>query len=64
MPLSKVTNHAVKSDRDGYGYKGMKDKQMDRWKSEYNGKRRVRKYSDVKDLKEIEIRQELLVLLY
>ena len=46
MPLSKVTNHAVKSDRDGYGYKGMKDKQMDRWKSEYNGRRRVRRYSD------------------
>ena len=53
-----------KSDRDGYDNKGMKYKQMDRWKSEYNGKRRVRKYSDVKDLKEIEIRQELLVLLY
>ena len=50
MPVSIVTNHAVKSDRDGYGYKGMKDKQMDRWKSEYNGRRRVRKYSDVKDL--------------
>ena len=46
MPLSIVTNHAVKSDRDGYGYKGMKDKQMDRWKSEYNGRRRVRRYSD------------------
>ena len=53
-----------KSDRDGYDNKGMKYKQMDRWKSEYDGKRRVRKYSDVKDLKEIEIRQELLVLLY
>ena len=40
------------SDWDGYDIKGMKEEQMDRWISESNGGRRVRKHSDGKDLKE------------
>ena len=51
MPLSIVTFMRSKSDWDGYVYKGMKYKQMDRWMSECNGGRRVRKHSDCKRVK-------------
>ena len=51
MPPSSVAFIRSKSDRDGYGIKGMKNKQMDGWMSECNGERRVRKHSDCKRVK-------------
>ena len=61
MPLSRANIHTVKSDRDGCGIKGMKYKRMDRWMSECNGGRRVRKHSDCKRIKYVKIYVDLMV---
>ena len=60
-PPSQVTFILSKSDRDGYGIIGTKYKRMDRWMSECNGGRRVRKHSDCKRIKYLKIYVDLMV---
>ena len=56
----QVTFMQSKSDRDGYGIIGTRYKRMDRWMSECNGERRVRKHSDCKRIKYLKIYVDLM----